>query len=280
MTVIQRHSSNPFLFPFDEVVDEAIDFIRANEPAEGYFVGFSGGKDSIVALALVKEAGVKHRAFYSATGIDPPEVVRFIRREYPEVTWLKPKMTFWEGIRRKSPPHRMARWCCDILKKRPATPARLRSLLGAELRHRIMGIRAEESARRAARPRINTFDRQTHYKPIFEWAEWHVWEFIESRGLHYPSLYDEGFSRLGCVVCPFICGNQRKLQKHRARWPIQYRIFERVVEDWFEYYRPEKIKAKYPEQTAQEYLAAYYSNGLTKPVPVEAAQNLFMAAGL
>ena len=87
-----------------DVVAEALDFIREHEPPEGYFVGFSGGKDSIVTLALVREAGVKHKSFYSATGIDPPEIVRFIRREYPEVVFLRPKMTFWDGIRRKSPP--------------------------------------------------------------------------------------------------------------------------------------------------------------------------------
>ena len=72
---------------------EAIAFLRENEPPEGFFVGFSGGKDSIVSLELCRIAGIKHQAFYSCTRIDPPEVVRFIRMHYPEVTWLYSKMT-------------------------------------------------------------------------------------------------------------------------------------------------------------------------------------------
>jgi phosphoadenosine phosphosulfate reductase len=58
---------------------ESIAYLKEHEPPEGYFVGFSGGKDSIVALELCRMAEVKHLAFYSATGIDPPEVMRFIK---------------------------------------------------------------------------------------------------------------------------------------------------------------------------------------------------------
>lgn len=76
----------PSLFPLEYMVDEAIDFLREHEPSEGYFVGFSGGKDSIVTLELCRMAGVKHQAFYSCTGIDAPEVVRFIKLHYPSVT--------------------------------------------------------------------------------------------------------------------------------------------------------------------------------------------------
>ena len=100
-----------------DYIAESIAFLRKNEPPEGFFVGFSGGKDSIVSLELCRIAGVKHQAFYSCTRIDPPEVVCFIRQHYPEVTWLYSKMTMWEAIQKKAPPLRMQRWCCDVLKK-------------------------------------------------------------------------------------------------------------------------------------------------------------------
>lgn len=93
-----------FAFPGYELRDyiaEAIDFLRENEPKEGYFVGFSGGKDSIVTLELCRMAGVRHQAFYSCTRMDPPEVMRFIHENYPEVTWLYPRLTMWEGIQKK-----------------------------------------------------------------------------------------------------------------------------------------------------------------------------------
>jgi hypothetical protein len=43
----------------------AIDIIQKLEPSDGYYVAFSGGKDSIVTLDLVRRAGVKYDAHYN-----------------------------------------------------------------------------------------------------------------------------------------------------------------------------------------------------------------------
>ena len=237
----------------EQMTAEAIEFIRKHEPEEGYFVAFSGGKDSIVTLELMCMAGVKHQAFYSATGIDPPELCKFIKKEYPEVTWLKPKLNFYEGIRTKHPPGKFTRWCCDELKKKSA--------MQVPLSHHVIGIRAEESYKRGQRPRVefNTKMKKWDYKPIFYWLEWHIWNFIEVNGLPYPSLYDEGFNRIGCIVCPFICSkNQAKLNQHRERWPKQYAAFERAVHWWWD---NKRVAANITDDTlasADEYLAAWY----------------------
>ena len=236
-----------------DYIAESIDFLREHEPPEGYFVGFSGGKDSITALELCRMAGVKHQAFYSCTRIDPPEVVRFIRQEYPSATWLYPKMTMWETIQKKAPPLRMRRWCCDVLKKEPAREH--------PLKHRIMGIRAEESARRASRPRIGNFMGQTTYKPIFNWPEWAVWEFIESRKLHYPSLYDEGFHRIGCVVCPFILGKApgavHQRDESMRRWPGIWKAYEHAVKRWWTTRKENGLWSGKQLTTADLYWQAY-----------------------
>jgi len=72
-------------------VKSAIAVIKEYEPPEGYHVAFSGGKDSIVVYDLVKKAKVKHQAYFAMTTVDPPELLKFIKKSYPEVKWVRPK---------------------------------------------------------------------------------------------------------------------------------------------------------------------------------------------
>lgn len=60
-------------------VETAIERIKTFEPPEGYFLAFSGGKDSVVIKALADMAGVKYDAHYHITSVDPPELVRFVK---------------------------------------------------------------------------------------------------------------------------------------------------------------------------------------------------------
>lgn len=45
-------------YELGDYIREAVDFLRTHEPPEGYFAGFSGGKDSITTLELCRMAGV------------------------------------------------------------------------------------------------------------------------------------------------------------------------------------------------------------------------------
>ncbi len=207
--------------------EEAIRFIQEHEPAEGWFVGISGGKDSTVLYDLVKKSGCRAEYYYSATGIDPPEIVKHIKRHMPDVIFKRPAVSFYKMITIKGFPTKFNRWCCDKIKKDPTKDV--------ALNNRLMGIRSEESSKRAGRPQIDRYEGgQVVYKPIFRWLEWEIWGHIERYDLPYCSLYDEGFSRIGCVVCPFLCYvPQRQLDKHRQRWPKIYAAFERSMRELY-----------------------------------------------
>jgi phosphoadenosine phosphosulfate reductase len=238
--MLQKSHMHP-LTNTSEMVKESIEFLKEHEPSEGYFVGFSGGKDSICTLELCRMADVKHTPIYACTLIDPPEIYKFIKQNYPEVQWVFPKRTYWQMLRRWGPPRVNYRWCCDPLKKSPTKKI--------PLYNQVMGIRAEESSKRAARGRISKIGCRTHYKPIFHWKEWHIWEFIEGNNLVYPTLYDEGFSRIGCVICPYSMRGM-KLTIHQKRWPQMFRIFEKICIEWArknprDGLDPEKIMERY-----------------------------------
>lgn len=243
-------------FELQDYVKESIDFLQQNEPPEGYFVGFSGGKDSIVTLELCRMSGVKNVPHYSCTRIDPPEIVNFIRQYYPEVRWIYPENNIWKLIPKKGPPSMFFRWCCTTLKENPS--------LKLGFRHRIMGIRAEESIRRAQRPRISIFNRQVMYKPIFYWPEWAIWEFIDGHHLPYPSLYDEGFGRVGCCICPFIFGT-KKLKRYMERWPTYWKTFKHSVTVWWKSDATQLRNSDFHlGRTAEEFWQTYINNSLLK----------------
>ena len=196
------------IFGLDTLTEKAIHLLQVHEPPEGYYVAFSGGKDSTVMYDLVKRAGVKYDAHYNFTTVDPPELVTFIRKQYPEVHWERPKETMYALIERMMiPPTRLMRYCCRILKEH-----------GGEGRVCVTGIRAEESQQRASRAEVDVarLTGKENVNPIFMWSQNDIWQYINERRLPYCSLYDEGFDRLGCVGCPMAGAKER--EREFARW--------------------------------------------------------------
>lgn len=99
-------------------VQTAIDRLKSFEPEEGYYLAFSGGKDSCCIKALADMAGVKYDAHYNATTVDPPQLVRFIIKYHPDVEIVKPEKPMRKLIEeRLMPPTRLVRYCCEELKE-------------------------------------------------------------------------------------------------------------------------------------------------------------------
>jgi len=237
-----------------DIVDITLDRIRFYEPSDGYYLAFSGGKDSVVVKALLDMAGVKYDAHYNLTTVDPPELVRFIKDVHPDVEIHRPKKSMWELIRgRGFPPNRQVRYCCGELKER-----------GGKGRVVVTGVRWAESVRRSNTPIIQyahdsrskkvakareiflnlgddgerrrmveaCIKRKHVFNPIIDWMDDDVWSFIRKHEIPYCSLYDEGFKRLGCIGCPLT--SERQKNKEFMRWPkyqAQYiRVFDEIVE--------------------------------------------------
>ena len=125
-------------------VQLAIKRLKAFEPPEGYYLAFSGGKDSQAVYHLAKMAGVKFDAHYCVTSVDPPELVKFIKTHYPDVSREIPHdrdgkpVTMWTLIPEKLiPPTRIVRYCCEELKESNGAG-----------RFTVTGVRAGESSNR------------------------------------------------------------------------------------------------------------------------------------
>jgi phosphoadenosine phosphosulfate reductase len=208
-------------------VQVAIQRLQSFEPSDGYWLAFSGGKDSCVIKELANMAGVKYEAHYSLTTVDPPELVRFINVEHPGVIVDRPKKTMWQLIVDNGPPTRINRFCCKYLKES--------SGIG---RVTVTGVRwAESNSRRKDRHLVDIGEKEitfnednsesrrvvescyrtakTLVNPIVDWSDDDVWNYIHKTGLRYCSLYDEGWSRLGCIGCPM---NTRGAEQFK-RWP-------------------------------------------------------------
>lgn len=167
-------------------------------------VSYSGGKDSDVILELAKMSGVKYRAIYKCTTIDPPGTIAHCRANGVEV--MKPTMRFFELIEKHGFPTRRARFCCQILKEYKV------------LDMAIQGIRRSESKARAKRYSLSDpvicriyGSKKNHVNvilPILDWTDEDVAEFLKERGVSaHPLYYDESGAfhperRLGCMACP------------------------------------------------------------------------------
>lgn len=273
------------LFGREDKVEKAIQRLKAFEPKEGYYVAFSGGKDSQCVYHLCKLAGVKFDAHYSVTSVDPPELVRFIRENYPDVEFQfqywndgkpehyykdgRPKpITMWNLIADHTiPPTRMVRYCCDALKESGGggrvvvTGVRWAESVRRKELHAVVDIRTsakqlhEEAQKNPTykengrKDSINFMDdndgsrrmveqcymrKRTTINPIVDWEEEDVWEFLnEVVKVPHCCLYDEGWTRIGCIGCPL--AGKKEMLRSFERYPkyrdAYIRAFEQMIKN-------------------------------------------------
>lgn len=222
----------------------------------GFYLAFSGGKDSQALYHITQLAGVRFHGHMNLTSVDPPKVIRFVKNNYPEVELIKPKKSIFQiAVEKQILPTMRVRWCC----------AEYKETAGAG-KVTLIGIRKAESARRAKRNEVEISNRKfsgtleslDEYRqelkakrarrksqkngvnitnadqeqtlgcisgkesllisPIIHWNEKDVWEFLnEVIQVPHCSLYDEGWHRIGCIGCPMSSAKQKQIEN--ARYP-------------------------------------------------------------
>lgn len=209
-------------------VETAIRLIQACEPPEGYYLAFSGGKDSVVIYDLVIKAGVKFDAHYCVSPIDPPQIYQFIKEHYPSVQWDYHARGWWRMVMQKGLPLRHARWCCHVIKE-----------AGGCDRMVILGNRRAEGGRiRRGQEQFEHIRKSNKFavRPMIDFDNNEVWQYIRENDLPYCPLYDEGadrkgygegyFKRLGCVLCPF----SRNIGREELYFPKIVKCWKRACD--------------------------------------------------
>jgi phosphoadenosine phosphosulfate reductase len=222
----------PMEQPLDRKIELAIKLLQGYEEMalqlspDGFYLAFSGGKDSIVIKELAKMACVKFKPWYNQTTIDPPELIYYMQEHHKDVEWNRAKMNMCEylAFAGKGPPTRINRWCCQIYKEG-----------GGDGLFKIIGVRASESARRKAgwsQVVLNNRGRGPVLCPVLYWTDEDIWSFIKNRKIPYCVLYDQGFSRLGCIGCPM--SGEKGAARDFKKWPKFEKMWKMGIKKYFD----------------------------------------------
>jgi len=186
----------------EEKVEATLNKIRSIlENETEIVVPWSGGKDSTVVLALLREAGIDFTAVHVDTGLEFPET-----EDYVEMLAKKLKLSL-EVV--KAPVgEKFEKLGGEYLKRRECTQDKIGTLydyVRKNFRDPILvnGDRITESKARSFRPDVYK-DEFRVFSPIKYWSNLDEQIYLELRGIPNNPLYARGFYRIGCKTCPFM----------------------------------------------------------------------------
>lgn len=191
------------------------------EKCDAIYIGFSGGKDSVVLLDLChKVLPLDVPVVFSDTDMELPDtysVWEEIQSRYEGRPFLKvaAETSALENWRLFGPPSQALRWCCSVHKSTPAILA-LKKRIGKKSIKTLafVGVRGEESQRRSGYDDIGDglkSQSQVNAMPILAWSAHELWLYIFAHDLVLNEAYRKGLPRVGCLMCPMSSDRQNDL---------------------------------------------------------------------
>lgn len=207
----------------DALIDIYSVYQKYHDKYDIFYVAFSGGKDSVVALDLVHRALPKDEyiVLFGDTDMELPDTYKFmkvIHEHYPDIIFKESRAPFssvdsWNIF---GPPARRVRWCCSVHKTAPQILF-LREYLGKSnfKGMAFTGIRAEESQARSTYEMVSFSKKhsgQDSCHPILNWNTAELYLYIFANNLPMNIAYKKGCQRVGCLVCPMSSGRHEYIK--------------------------------------------------------------------
>ena len=213
-------------------------YISYRKNVDIFYVAFSGGKDSVVALDIVQRA-LPHNEFkvvFGNTDMEFPTTTELVQKlsrkcsdEGIEFLEAASNMTSKESWNIFGPPARKVRWCCTVHKTAPVINMLSDKFANGKLRCvMITGVRGDESVSRSGYDEMSMGKKmagQYSFHPILEWSSAEIYLYIYSQGLLLNDAYKYGFNRVGCIMCP------NSSEKHEY---IKRQCFPELVDEYCE----------------------------------------------
>ncbi len=172
------------------------------EFGEDLYFACSFQKTSSIILHLATEINPGARFFYLDTDVLFPETyatrdrlaerfgVEFER--YDSIPLDEQARLYGDKLWKSDPDA-----CCAIRKVEPMKRAL------SEVECWVSGIRRQDSQTRAGAPKFSWDGRFGLWKlnPLADWTERDVWTHLNSHGIPYNPLHDQGYPSIGCTHC-------------------------------------------------------------------------------
>ena len=200
-------------------------YVEYKEKIDIFYVAFSGGKDSVVALDIVQRA-LPHNVFkvlFGNTGMEFPDTYSSTKKvkemceekgiEFLEATSELTTHDTWNLF---GPPAVTIRWCCSVHKTSPQIMLLQKKMDKLSFTGMAFtGVRGDESLSRSEYDDVSYGGKhrgQFSCHPILEWNSAELFIYIYQENLILNEAYKKGNSRAGCLICPMSSGKHEYMK--------------------------------------------------------------------